>query len=425
MAQPFKPYAWALLERQKYPDIRQYPGGPPQPPYDNAGWTLPLQMGVACDEVKSPFPAKLEKLEKVPYPQMLASQGNAAYFLLDSRVNASYSIAIALLKDKAELWRTKAIVTRKGMEIPAGSFIVKNTPDVKKALPSILTKYHLAVLDLDDVGDIARSSIKFPRVGIYQSWRGSMDEGWTRFMFDEQGIPFTTLHNEDIKGTKEKKVDLKANYDVIIFASENPDIIKSGRFGSGPGGGPGGGPAGAAAMQASQYPPEYEGGIEKEGIEALKSFVEQGGIVVMMNAAVELATREYGAPARNVLTGVDRTKFFCPTSLLNIVVDNAAPIGYGMPKEAVAMFASSLALDTFAPPYDWDRKVVATYPDGDVLASGWLLGEDVIARKAVVVDAQFKKGHFILIGIRAQNRAQTHGTYKFILNALLYPEAAN
>ena len=89
------------------------------------------------------------------------------------------------------------------------------------------------------------------------------------------------------------------------------------------------------------------------------------------------------------------------------------------------MFASSLALDTFAPPYDWDRKVVATFPDSGVLASGWLLGEDVIARKAVVVDTSFKKGHFILIGTRAQNRAQTHGTYKFILNALLYPLAGD
>ncbi len=66
LGQPYKPYAWALLERQKYPDLRQYPGGPPTPPYDNAGWTLPLQMGVTCEEATAPFEASLAKLEGPP-----------------------------------------------------------------------------------------------------------------------------------------------------------------------------------------------------------------------------------------------------------------------------------------------------------------------------------------------------------------------
>ncbi len=144
MAQPYKPYAWALLEKQKYPDIRQYPGGPPQPPYDNAGWTLPLQMGVACEEIKEPFEAKLEKLDAVPYPKIPAGQGQAAYIALDSRVNASSSVVFALLKEaKAEAWRTKAKAVKKGVEIPTGSFLVKMTPEVKAALPALLAKHHL------------------------------------------------------------------------------------------------------------------------------------------------------------------------------------------------------------------------------------------------------------------------------------------
>jgi hypothetical protein len=85
------------------------------------------------------------------------------------------------------------------------------------------------------------------------------------------------------------------------------------------------------------------------------------------------------------------------------------------------MFVSSQAFDTWSPPVDWDRKVVASYPEDDILMSGWLLGGELIARKAAVVDATFKKGHIVLIGIRSQHRAQSHGTYKFLLNALLYP----
>ncbi|MCC7295750.1 MAG: hypothetical protein IT188_07905, partial [Acidobacteria bacterium] len=71
---------------------------------------------------------------------------------------------------------------------------------------------------------------------------------------------------------------------------------------------------------------------------------------------------------------------------------------------------------------DWDRKVVASYPEEDLLLSGWIMGEETIARKAAVVDAPHKKGRVVLIGIACQSRAQSHGTYKFLLNSLLYPE---
>ncbi len=426
-AQPYKAYAWALLEKQKYPDMRQYPGGPPQPPYDNAGWTLPLQMGVACEEIKEPFEVKLEKLAQVPYPPVPSNQGVADYVLLGSQINSSYSVVFALLKDaKAEVWRTKAKVNKKSIDIPAGSFIVKNSPDVKKALPALLQKHRLAAIDLNDVADIAKSPLKFHRVGLYQSWRGNMDEGWTRYMFDDMGIPYKTLHNEDIKGTKEKKVDLRADYDVIVFADESGTTIKTGERGGvpgGPSGAPGAGPGGAQARRpASTTPPEYEGGIGQEGVDALKAFIEKGGILVLLNQACTLAFNEFDVPARNALQNVERTRFFCPTSILKIMVDNETPIGYGMPKEAGAMFVNSLALDTSAPGFEWDRKVVASYPEDDILMSGWLLGPDVIARKAAVVDTKYKDGRIILIGVRCQNRAQSQGTYKFLLNGLLYPD---
>jgi hypothetical protein len=426
MAQPYKTYAWALLEKQKYPDIRQFPGGPPVPPYDNAAWTLPLQMGVACDQVDEAFEAKLEKIDNVPYPKVPA-QGGRAYFVLDSRANASYAMAFALLKDQAEIWRTKTRTSIKGTEVPAGSFIGKNSAAVKKALPALAEKYHVAVLDLDEIGGLDKAPVKNPRIGLFQSWRANMDEGWTRYVLDDMGIPFKTLHNDDIKGTKEKKADLRADFDVIVFTDENTNTIKGVRPGAGGPGGPGGGPGGPGAdffmarMFMQNVPPEYEGGIGQEGVDALKAFVEKGGTVVALNRAVDFAIGELSAPARNVLQGLDQAKFFCPTSILKILVDNETPIGYGMPKEAAAMFVNSLALDTFSPPFDWDRKVVAAYPDDNVLMSGWLLGEEYLARKAAVVDTKYKDGRIILIGIRCQNRAQSHGTYKFLLNALLYP----
>jgi hypothetical protein len=418
-AQPYKTYAWALLEKQKYPDMRQYPGGPPVPPYDNAAWTLPLQMGVACDEVEEPFEAKLERVEAVPYPKAPAKQGQGAYVLLNSQVNASYSVAFALLGNKAEMWRTTGHSTVKGVKVPAGSFLVKNSPEVRKVLPELLAKHHLAVLDADDVAGLPKAALKAPRIGLFQSWRGNMDEGWTRYVFDDLGVPYKTLHNADIKGTKEKKADLRADFDVIVFADENTNTIKGARPSAGAAGGE---TAMARMFRPSSMPPEYEGGIGQEGVDALKAFIEKGGILVALNRAVEFAISDFGAPARNALTGVERDKFFCPTSILKILVDNETPIGYGMPEEAAAMFVNSLALSTSSPAYQWDRKVVASYPKDEILLSGWLLGEEYLSRRAAVVDTKWKDGRIILIGVRCQNRAQSHGTYKFLLNALLYPE---
>jgi hypothetical protein len=241
-----------------------------------------------------------------------------------------------------------------------------------------------------------------------------MDEGWTRFVFDDLAVPFTTLHNKDFKGTKKEKLDLKAKYDVIVFADEDADMIKNGK--------PSPTSRYARYFRGMNIPPEYEGGIGKEGVEALKAFVEKGGILVTLNSATGLVFKDFTAPVSNALEKVDRSKFFCPTSLLKIKVDKSSPIGYGMPAEAAAMFSRSLAMSTRVPSGEWDRTVVASYPKEDILLSGWLVGEDQIARKAAVVDVKHKKGHIILIGFRCQHRAQSHGTYKFLLNALLYPQ---
>ena len=418
VSQPYRAYAWALLERQRYPDLRQYPGGPPIPPYDSAGWTLPLQMGVACDEIKGSFKVDLQRIETVAAPvyKDAAAATRAPWVALDARANASSALVLALLRDKAEVYRSQAGFTAGDADLAAGSFLIKNDAAVAKALAQGLDRWRLEAHPLQDVTAIAKSPLKSPRIALYQSWRGSMDEAWTRYMFDDMGIVFTTLHNADFKpakGAKETKVNLKDKFDVLIFTDENYDIIKTGK--------PSPTSEYARFMGGANWPPEYEGGIEKEGVDAVKAFVEQGGILVTLNNASELVFKEFQSPVRNGLERVERDKFFCPSSILRLSVDNQTPIGYGMPAESAGMFVRSLAFSTSLPAYDWDRRVVASYPKDQILLSGWLLGEEYLARKAAVVDTRYKKGRIILIGIRCQHRAESHGTYKFLLNALLYP----
>jgi hypothetical protein len=414
MSQPYGRYAQALLEIQDHPDpLREYPNGPFIPlAYDNAGWTLPLQMGVKCEQIDVPFRADLVRLEKVPCPPITPRRETGSFFILDSRLNASFSVVFALLKEKAEIYRSTDIMKGDGFQVAAGSFIIKGTPQVQKTLPGLLEKWRVEVHSLDNVAPIPKAPVKSPRIGLYQSWRANSDEGWTRYVLDDLGIPYTTLHNKDFQGTKDKKMNLKATFDVIVFAAEEPAIILHGERGS-------------SAHRRSPnegFPPEYRGGIGKEGIDKLKSFVEQGGILVTLGDACGLAFDELHAPAGNAIEGIDRSRFFCPGSILRVQVDNQAPIGYGMPQEAAIMFYRGLAIQTQIPPGGWDRRVVARFPEDDILLSGWLFGEDVLARKAAVVDIQNKKGHIILIGFPCQHRAQSHGTYKFLLNALLYPE---
>lgn len=413
MSQPYRPYAQALLERQKYPDMRQYPGGPPEPPYDNAGWTLPLQMGVTCEQIGHAFETDLDRLDSVVYPEIDSPDETASYFVLDSRLNASYSVVFALMKGNAEIYRSKKAVQGDEFQAAPGSFIIKNSPAMMKLLPALLQKWHIHAYPLQDTSEIGKSRLKKYRVGLYQSWRSNMDEGWTRYVLDDMEIPYTTLHNKDFKKENNKPANLLEKFDAIVFADENADIIKTGSPG----------PSSPYARYFSgSMPPEYEGGIGKEGVEALKKFVEGGGILVTLNNACELVFKEFTPPAQNALERVSRERFFCPTSILRLKVDNAAPIGYGLPDEVGAMFSRSLAIRTRVPSGEWDRTVVASYAEDDVLMSGWLLGEDVIARNAAVVDLTHKQGHIVLIGFRCQHRAQSHGAYKFLFNALLYPE---
>ena len=155
-------------------------------------------------------------------------------------------------------------------------------------------------------------------------------------------------------------------------------------------------------MVSLPCPPEYEGGIGAEGVDGLKAFIEEGGILVTLNDACGLAIREFEPPARNALGSLDRTNFFCPTSILKLMVDNTTPIGYGLPEDTPAVFSIAwLSIPGFPPPNGTGKSSRAT-PRKVVLMSGWLLGEEFIARKAAVVDTQYKKGRIILIGIRAQ-----------------------
>jgi hypothetical protein len=209
-----------------------------------------------------------------------------------------------------------------------------------------------------------------------------------------------------------KSDELEDDYDVIILPADqvNRMVGEQEREGSG----------GPYASGPESYPPEYRSGMGQEGVEALQAFVENGGTLLTFAEAGSLPIEEFGLPLRNATENRPPNEFWCPGSTLRTLFDNAHPLAYGMPDEGLATFLARNQAYEIVPSARNDRiEVIAWFPERDLLQSGWLIGEDVIAEKAAMVSVEYGQGRVVLIGFRAQHRAQTHGTFKLVFNTLV------
>ena len=194
------------------------------------------------------------------------------------------------------------------------------------------------------------------------------------------------------------------NYDVIIIPSDDTDRIVNGR-------------------DEDDVPPEYRGGIGEEGVENLREFVREGGTLITLNEAWEFAQTTFELPLQNTVNDVPSSEFYCPGSTLNISVDVTHPLSYGMPANAYAVFRRSPSLRVSTGSFEDRISVAARYREEDLLQSGWLIGEQYLSKKPAVLEFGIEEGKVIILAFAAQHRAQTHGTFKFLFNAILYGAA--
>ena len=224
-----------------------------------------------------------------------------------------------------------------------------------------------------------------------------MDEGWTRFILEQFEFPHRTLQNREVSGG-----NLGDQFDVIIIPAE----ISLNRMLDG--------------HSPEQMPEEYAGGIGEEGVAELQRFVREGGTILAFEGADALLLRHFDVPVQNALQGLSQPEYYLPPSLVWIDVDRNHPLAYGLPDRLAAKFAGGRAYE----PAGWqatsgDLRVVASYPsEGRVLASGLLVGDQYLAGKAAVVEADYGEGRLVMYGFRVQHRAQSHGTFKLVFNAL-------
>jgi len=407
--QAFRPYLEDLLEKQEYPVRRNTPNGPPVPPYDLAGWTLPMQMGVQVDKIKQPFSAQLENIDAPVKTKPGRVSGTADYgYAFSHKTNAAIQATNHLLAEGFQIYWGQKMFEAGGRSWPAGTIIVEDNDELlRPVVDKLALELGINFTGLKSVPDHRSSAMKRARIGLYKSWVGNMDEGWTRWLLKEYAFDVDTLHDADIQSGDLTK------YRAIVLPHQSTDRILNGHT-------PG------------TMPSQYVGGLGLEGTLALKKFVEQGGTLVALDGASDFAISQFGLPVRNVVKGLAPSSFFIPGSLVRLNVETDHYLAYGMQKEAAASFVRSRAFRvvTLSNKGEGGRadlkkapaqpvEVVARYAREKILMSGWAHGEKkYIGGKAAVLNVRKGKGNIVLFGFRPQFRGQPRATYKLFFNAL-------
>ena len=245
---------------------------------------------------------------------------------------------------------------------------------------------------------------RLPKVATYKPWQPSMDEGWTRWLLDTYGVPVKGLSSQEIQ-----KGGL-AGYDAVILPDMHKQIIANGRRS----------PTDTTMRYEEEMPPEYRGGLDTSGADALRKFVDGGGTLIAFGQSSEYVIEHFNIPVRNALAGVRSEDYSNEGSLVRIRLRPDHPVTAGMPAETAAFLDAPIAFDTTSPASDTQRWVLASYPEHaqDILLSGWIDGEDRLTRKAAAVAVTYGKGRIVLFGFRPQHRGQTHATFPLVFNAL-------
>jgi hypothetical protein len=419
-AQAFRPHVLDMFEPQDHPNDFQYPGGPPIPPYDNAGWTLAFQMGVKFDRMLDAFQAPTERIADVmkPAPGKIVETANATGYVVSHAVNDSFTAVNRLVKAGEEVF----FVRDRSWQSPAGQGVIYIT-----AKPSTLAVLKTAATDLGLTFTAVSSRpsamyrLQPVRIGLWDQYGGSMPSGHVRWLLEQFEFPYEVVYPATLDAG-----NLKAKFDVLLFPDGG---IPEGEGAAGGGGGFGGQPA------AADVPAEYRERLGrvtlKQTIPQLKRFVEEGGAIAAFGGSAVLG-HHLGLPVSDHIVEIQQdgserplpgTKYYIPGSILSIAVDNTSPLAYGLDKTVDVFFDNSPVMELAPNAALRGVKTVAWFDSKTPLRSGWAWGQQYLEGGAAVVEAAIGKGKLMLFGPEITFRAQPHGTFKFLFNSIYYGTA--
>jgi hypothetical protein len=414
-AQAFRPHVLDMFEPQDHPNDFQYAGGPPIPPYDNAGWTLAYQMGVQFDRVLDGFDGPFERIEGLatPPPGAVTHADGAAGFLLDHRVNDAALVANRLLAGQQSVYWLTQPFTVGGTTYPAGTIYVPATPASLSLLRRCATELGVGAEGVATAPAGEALHLRPVRIALWDRYGGSIPSGWTRWLLERFEFPFTVVYPAALDTGR-----LADRFDVLVL----PDGATAD---SGSGGGGGGGPG--AQPDSQRIPAEYRPWLGRmtpaKTVPQLRQFLGDGGTIIAIGSATGLA-RQLDLPVTDHLARdgkpLPRTRFYVPGSVLRVRVDSTRPLAWGLPGEVDVFFDESPVFDLGPAAYRAGVRPVAWFDSDHPLRSGWAWGQEYLKDGVAVAEAQVgeKNGRLYVFGPEILNRGQPHGTFKFFFNAI-------
>lgn len=420
LAQPFRAFIKEVLERQRFPERHYTPKGEMIKPYDITSWSLPLHMGVQSWEISTSSQELENALQKIEGRFKLPRNQAEPFWALafPSNNNESYQMVFQILRMNHQLERVVLDHSVEDHWLPAGSFILSASATKNKQVQALLDGLEINPLVLKEAQQLKTEKLQLPRVGLVETYFHDMDAGWTRYVFDTYHVPFEIIRPADFEN-----YELANKFDVIIFPDVNKSLLMEGKYQGDD----------KDDYYVTSYPPEFAKGIGKKGMEKLMTFLDKGGRIVSWGQSVDLfigqleinrgkeQKEEFRLPVNNIAEQIKQAGFEAPGSLFKIVLKEGNPLTYGMQKEAGVFFRGQPVFATTVPNFDMDRRIIATFPETDILLSGFAEQEEALANKTAMVWLKKGNGQLVLMGFNPQFRASTHVTFKLLFNSILLP----
>jgi hypothetical protein len=410
-----------MFEAQEHPNDFAYPGGPPIPPYDSAGWTLAFQMGVKFDRILDGFDGPFEKISGLVKPPAgrVTIASNVAGYLLSHEINDAFIATNRLLAGGEEVYWLKQPFNASGKAYPAGTIWISAKPATQSKLMKLAEELGLSFDATTTRPSGETFKLRQPRIALWDRYGGSMPSGWTRWILEQYEFPFTVVYPQTLDAG-----NLADKFDVLIFvtgAIPLRDARVDTQF--------------ARLPNPEEIPDEFRGWLGSvsvaKTVPQLQKFMEAGGAILTIGSSTNLGYLA-GLPMANALIErlpdggerpLTRDKFYVPGSILQARVDNTNPLAYGMPEKADFFFDQSPVFRLKPEAALKGVRPVAWFASDRPLRSGWAWGQKYLQDGVAVIEASVGKGRLFLFGPEIAFRAQPHGTFKFLFNGIHYGRA--
>jgi hypothetical protein len=472
MDQPYSRAADALLDRQYWA-----PDDPQKHPYDDTGWSFSELFNLKVVRITDAA-ILAAKMTRVDDPASLSGKVTGAGSVV-AVANTGQSSLLALvyrLKDAHVAVAEKAFDSGR-MHFGAGSLLISDVPD--GALTPVLKELSLDASRLAATPGVPTHAAAAPRIAFMHTWQSTQTEGWWRYAFDHAGVPYKYISTQ----TAAAESDLRSKYDVIVFAPVGYATTQSIMNGTPMYGN-------ALPWEKTELTPnlglldstaDTRPGLGLAGLEHLRKFVEQGGLLITSEDTAQFAIDSGLAPGVSVQKSEARA---VGTVLNTVFVAPDDPVAWGYGASVPVMSANGMAFNisnvqgrggygrTLMDPYAqrptgrgtmddsdvvqgrkdvapeplvkqkaWEAKtlneeemrnnpavipvalrpqVILRFADAKgLLLSGLLEHPESIAEHAMVVDAHVGEGNVLLFANNPVYRGETVGSYPLVFNAIL------